>query len=442
MRNLLNAGARLGLVGAALATLPAAVHAYTLFEEDQDYVQVDLSAIGGTFHSEKTYATAGGTQPGSLSWQEGYAHYGLSAGRALGGSLLEGRLSAVSSATWGDGDAAGFSTGDESRTRIEDAYLRWSSGDLIPWLGDNGLVVSAGRQTLSLGDGFLLGGDLVSMGRGLGRHFDRGGAYYLAGRSAFDQTATISLGGDQGFRGDLMWLKSDNRFQGRPEFAIANLEHVSDYGTVGFSYLRGLSVNRADALAMGVQDRDGMNVYSLRAQGNAGVENLFLSAEAVFQDTDNEQEHAWYAEVGWTFADMPGTPSLNYRYSRFSKDYDPLFYAFSRGFGTWFQGEVAGNYAGPFSTNTDVHHLNLLVQAHEKVAVGVAGFAFNTLDKRLGDMGGRELDLYLSWDVMQGVTLIPLVGIYTPDEDVSNGGNQLGDAGTNLYGQLMLSLSF
>ena len=104
--------------------------------------------------------------------------------------------------------------GDERRTAVEDAYLGWRSGILFPALGEDGIDVSGGRQVVTLGDGFLIQGDPVNLGNvDLGANFDRGGAYYLAARKAFDRTAVLRLGGSQGWRGDLMWLKSDNHYQ-------------------------------------------------------------------------------------------------------------------------------------------------------------------------------------------------------------------------------------
>src|SRR5690606_33596770 len=187
----------------------------------------------------------------------------------------EGALTALSSGTWGDGDAAGFSNGSERETELEQAWLRWSSAELFSALGADGVVLSAGRQGVTLGDGFILGTDMVSMGRGLGDEFDRGGAYYLGGRTAFDRTALVSMGGAEGWRGDLMWLESDNHFQADMELAVANLEHVGDKATFGLSVIKGLDVSRRYAEALGLEERDGMKVYSVRGQGNAGVEQLF-----------------------------------------------------------------------------------------------------------------------------------------------------------------------
>ena len=72
-------------------------------------------------------------------------------------------------------------------------------------------------------------------------------------------------------------------------------------------------------------------------------------------DVVKNDADAWTVEGGWTFADLPWSPTLNYRHARFSADkagtarneaFDPLFFGLSRGLGTWFQGEVAANYAG------------------------------------------------------------------------------------------------
>ena len=89
-----------------------------------------------------------------------------------------------------------------------------------------------------VGDGFLINGDALNFGNGLADGmFDRGGAYYLAGRRSFDETAVLRIGGKQGWRGDIMRLKSDNPAQAKPELYVGTLEHVSDAGTLGLTYI-------------------------------------------------------------------------------------------------------------------------------------------------------------------------------------------------------------
>ncbi|MGP0171375.1 hypothetical protein ACSVIJ_05765 [Pseudomonas sp. NCHU5208] len=418
--------------------------AYELYADDDTHLNANLEAAFGLFHSRENYATSGSKKEGTSSWREGYVKYGISFDQGLAGSGTGyGAFNLLSSGTWGDGDAAGFTDGSERTTKIEDAYLGWRSGNLFEALGEDGVDLSFGRQNIRVGDGFLINGDALNLGNGLADgEFDRGGAYWLAARKAFDQTAVLRLGGNQGLRGDLMWLKSDNRAQAKPEMLVGTLEHVSDAGTLGLTVIdiRDIDKQYASPAQLG---RDGMKTYSVRGQGNAGVENLFLSGEYAWQDRKSGgKEDAWYLEAGWTFSDVTWSPSVNYRYSRFSEGYDPLFFGFSRGYGTWFQGEVAANYAGPFNSNTQVHHVALKVSPLENLSVGALWFDFNTLDRNLGNFDGRELDVYAEWAVSENLIVMPVVGLYQPDRQANQGGTQLGNDDRNLYSQLVFVTQF
>ncbi|MHC6225453.1 alginate export family protein [Pseudomonas sp. X10] len=428
----------------ALALLLGTAHAHELYNQDGSVLNADLEALFGIFHSDESYDVAGNRQPGSSAWREGYIKYGLSGSQALAGNgTLYGAFNLLSSGTWGDGDAAGLTLGSERRTAIEDAYLGWRSGNLFPALGEDGIDISGGRQVLTLGDGFLIQGDPVNLGDvDLGANFDRGGAYYLAARQAFDRTAVLRLGGSEGWRGDLIWLKSDNHYQADTALAIGNLEHISEAGTFGLSWIHGLDVDQRYAAIMGLEERDGMDTVSLRGRSSLGVKNLEVAAEYVTQDKDSGRENAWYLEGAWTFSEMPWTPTATYRYSRFSEAFDPLFYGASRGYGTWFQGEVAANYAGPFNSNSQVHHLGLKATPRENLTLGALYFDFATLDKDRGNLGGRELDLYLEWMVNDHLLISPLIGFYKPERSADNGGLQLGSRDTGTYLQLLVGTFF
>ncbi len=418
-------------------------HAYELYNQNGSILNADLEAIFAVMHSDENYAVFGNREAGSSNWREGYIKYGLSGSQELGdnGSLY-GAFNLLSSGTWGDGDAGGFTEGTERRTDVEDAYLGWRSGNLFPALGENGIDISAGRQEVIIGDGFLIKGDGLNFGDvDLGADFDRGGAYYLAARKAFDQTAVLRLGGEKGWRSDMAWLKSDNRAQAETELAVATLEHVAEPGTLGLTYIRGLDVNERFATPAQLE-RDGMDTISLRGVGSLGVENLNLSAEYATQDRSSGRENAWYLEGSWTFADLPWSPTATYRYSRFSEAFDPLFYGMSRGYGTWFQGEVAGNYAGPFNSNTRVHHVGLKASPLENVTLGALYFDFDPIDRDLGNFGGQELDLYAEWMVNDHLLISPVVGFYTPDRSADQGGLQLGGDDTNAYVQLVVGTFF
>lgn len=421
--------------------LPA--HAYEIYNVDETVLNANLEAVFAAMHSDENYAVFGNRSSGSSSWREGYIKYGLSGTQGLrGNGSLYGAFSLLSSGTWGDGDAAGFTEGSERRTAVEDAYLGWKSGDLFPTLGANGIDISAGRQKVVIGDGFLINGDALNLGDvDLGENFDRGGAYYLAARKTFDQTAVLRIGGDSGWRGDLMYLGSDNHAQADTKLAAATLEHIAELGTLGLTYIHGLDVNKRFATPAQLE-RDGMDTVSLRGTGSLGVKNLNLAFEYATQDRSSGRENAWYLEGSWTFADMPWTPTATYRYSRFSEDFDPLFYGLSRGYGTWFQGEVASNYAGPFNTNTKVHHVGLKAKPREDLTVGALFFDFNPINKNTSNFGGRELDVYMEWMINEHFMISPLIGFYTPDKSADQGGLQLGSNDTNTYVQLIVGTFF
>jgi len=431
------------LTAAVAAGLSASASAYTLHSENGTELNLDIEAVFGVFTSKESYDPFGvrpASDEGRSSWQEGYIKYGLSGSHAYNsGASVFGGINFISSATWGDGDAARFTTGDESETDLEDAYVGWRSGNLIPVLGEDGLEFSFGRQQFAIGDGFLINGDALNLGEGLGTDMDRGGAYWLAARKAFDRTAIVRVGGAEGLRADLFWLESDNRAQAETELAGINAEYVMPEGTFGVAYIEGLGVNQN----YGYDYRDGQQTLSLRYQGNAGVENLFLSAEFVNQDhgknnaNDVADGNAWYVEAGWTFADMPWSPSVNYRYASFDEGFDPLFFGFNRGYGTWFQGEVAANYAGPFNSGTDVHHVGVKASPTEMLSVGALYFNFS--DSDAGAVDGQELDLYAEWVVTPNLIVSPLIGFYKPD---SSAVTQIGNNDTNVYGQVIAIVPF
>ena len=454
--NFSNANHMLALGGIfliCLVLLHGDVWAFELYKDDKIVLNADLTIEAGIFYSQESYAQLR-SESGSQTWQEGTAEYGFSGSYMVGSkSRVYGAVSLLSSATSGDGDAAGFTTGSEGHTDFEKAYLGWRSGDLISGLGENGFDISGGKQTYVIGDGFLVNGDAENFGKGFDKlakagiapeSLDRGGAYYMAARNTFFNTVILRLGGAKGLHGEAFWLKSDNEGQAKTELAGASAEYVSDqYGTIGLTYIKGLSVDDELAEFLGLTHRDGQDTFSIRYAGSAGVENLSLSGEYVYQDNgDDGDDYAWYAEAGWTFAEVAWKPNLGVRYSTFSTGFDPLFYGDFRGLGTWFQGEVAGNYAGPFNTNADITHLYLKAQPLSSVSVGVLYFNFQTRNKSLGNLDANEVDIYAEWTINDHVTISPLVGFYDPEKSAEEGGIQLGSSDTSLYAQATMVVSF
>lgn len=429
----------------ALLAVSNSSDAYTLYTSDETTLDLDLTASYGGFHSGENYSVSGAKTRGSSSWSEGSIKYGFSGTRVLTEqSVIYGAFSLATTVTWGnDGDAAGWTNGSERTSKIEDAKIGWRSGNLFPLMGEDGVDISAGRQMVVVGDGFLIAGDALNFGRGfMNDQFNRGGAYYLSTRRNFDETFIVRLGNKEGWRGDLMRLKSDNPAQAKPELNVFNLEHVTTPLTLGLTYIDITDIDRQFASPAQL-DRKDMKIWSVRGQGNLGVENLFLSAEYASQDKENSAtEKAWYTEGGWKFFGLPLQPYLSYRFSYFSEGYDPLFYGFTRGYGTWFQGEVAANYSGPFSSNTRTHNVGAKITPLPNLELGAQGFAFKTLDKSQGNLDAREIDLYAIWQATPSFSVMPLVGWYKPKKSAENGGTQLGGNDTNLYGQFILAYTF
>ena len=409
-------------VAAATAAMALPAQAYNLYAEEGAELNLDVEAVFGTFSSDENYFGKSGN---GSSWQEGYIKAGFSGSKALSEqTTVYGGLNFVSSGTWGDGDAGGNSDGSERRTAVEDAFIGFRS-DMLD--------ISFGRQNFSIGDGFLINGDALNFGEGVFPDSDRGGAYWLAARKAFDKTAIARIGGDDGLRGDLFYLHSDNTGQAEMELAGVNIEYVTDKGTFGGTYIKGLdAVNNAA--------RDGQKTMSIRYQGNAGVENLFLSAEYADQSQgDNSDDaNAWYAEAGWTFADIAWSPQVTYRYTKYDEGFDSLFYGFNRGYGTWFQGEVAANYAGPFGSSATIQHVGLKASPTEMLSIGALYFDFSDSSTFGANSEGQEIDLYAEWVVNEHLIISPLVGVYSPDSD-----NQTQNTGDdNFYAQVIAIVPF
>ena len=154
-----------------LCALLTQAQAYELYRDEGTQLNADLTVVYGVLSSEHNYIG----RSGSFHWQEGFAKYGFRGETdRIGAGSVYGSLALISSGTWGDGDPGGYSVGKERRTSFEDAYLGWRSGDLVPALGQNGIDISFGRQSIKLGRGFLVYDDAANPGRGMGKEFDRG----------------------------------------------------------------------------------------------------------------------------------------------------------------------------------------------------------------------------------------------------------------------------
>lgn len=385
---------------------------------------------------------------GDPVWGEGYVKPSLEARyRTDGAGELYAGLSAVAAGTVGDGDPGGYTRGGDGSADVESAFLGWRSGGLLAaTLGEDAIDVSYGRQEFQVGDGFLiLDGNAEQLDDG---------AYWLAPRRAFQQAGLLRLNTDP-LRADLFYLQADDD-QDETELAGLNLETVREgLGTFGLTYFRVVDSGTPD----NVGPRDGMDVVSLRVNELrlAALPELALWGEYVSEqgggrDGDFDAS-GWYLEAQYSLDALPWSPRVGYRYSRFSgdadpdddlrRDFEPFFYGWSRGWGTWIQGEVVGEYL-LFNSNQATHMLQIAASPSEAIEVGVLGFRFSLEEKNyygtpVSDRHfADELNLYLDWQISEQVSLSAAYGIAFP-----------GRAARELFGderfqlvEVALSLSF
>jgi hypothetical protein len=350
----------------------------------------------------------------SVKWMESYIRGGVSGEVAALGGEVYGTVKVLTSKDFGDGDAAGTSTGHESNTVIDSAFLGWKN----EWLD-----LSAGRQGYAMGDYFLIAGDQLAYGDKIGSGMDRGGLYYLAQPTTFAQTAIAKMRPNEHILVEAFHLESNNNGQGSPTLNGINSEFsLNTANLIGVSYIKldNLDTQRDEGL---FALRDKLNVYNLRGETNLGIPALSVEAGYASEQSSKVDADAWYAGASYLFGDAPLTPSVSYRYSTFSGDnpntgkseaFDPLFYGASPTGPAWVQGEISGTFAGPFNTNTRAQRVTGQVVLNEKVSFSAMAYRFDTV--RDSVHFADELDLYLQTFPTPNLTIIPVLGFWKPQE--------------------------
>ncbi len=284
----------------------------------------------------------------------------------------------------------------------------------------------------------MVSGDGVSMGKGIADgEMDRGGAYYLATRKAFDFTTALKFRPIDNLTTGLFYLKSDNKAQYSTELWVADTLYQEEKFGVGGTFLAVTDVDDA------FQDtaRKDLKNYALR--GNYAFNpNLQLKAEVVYQDNALSNENAGYVALNYNIPDSAYHTAVGYRFSHYSEDYDPMFYGNTVAIGEWVQGEVAGNYAGPNNRNANIHQLSFSMSPKENLMLGAFVYKFDTIEKAEQNLSAYELDFYSVWSANKHINVIPLIGFYKPKKDIQTGGSQFPDDKWNTYAQLLLQYTY
>lgn len=347
-----------------------------------------------------------GNLPGNrATWNEGYLEYGQAAAIQIGNVplYLYGMLTGMT--TWSLGQDI-FRDDARSITGIERGYAGLLYVD--PQSGDH-VNLSAGRQTFTLNDGFL-----INMVKGSANAGPRG-ASYLGPRLANDFSVLFSTGiDDWTFRAfyidpnELGRLESDSTFLG------ANLRYdLTSNLSVDATYIGIPESKSSYANPYGViLPREGLRTAAghVLMRNALDVPGLWGEAELAHQSHEQFDMSAWagYGLVGYRANDWPLLPSLSYRYARFSGDdpntrryerFDPLL---STGLGIWLQGLNFGKVTS--NSNLETHRVQANVNPQPGLNFTLDWHVLRT-PERYNAGGNPALTMLKSSDIGQEFTL-------------------------------------
>ena len=358
---------------------------------------------------------------GDADWQELYIKSGLDFEWDQGGDgTIYGALSFVGAGTYGDGDSGGFTN---SGTDVDLEYLN------LGWRGEV-FDISFGAQNYIIGDGFII----------MDGNFDAAedGAFWALPRTAFRNSAIYRFDTSV-IDGEFFYLEADN-LQDDTRLVGVNLEHTNeDYGTYGIAYL---NIIDADPFTSHIPatSRHGMQVISVRANAATvpALPDFTWHSEYVAQFGEAEgrtgdfEGEAWYVEANYSFSEFNWSPKFTYRYAHFSGDdgtdtnqdsFDPLFYSYNParngGWGSWFQGEIVGNYL-LFNSNQNNHMLKLDVYPGKGWSAGLIYYSFDLDEKNYfgipvtEDHFADEVNFYVDWIPKSNIYLAIAGGIAFP----------------------------
>jgi hypothetical protein len=223
--------------------------------------------------------------------------------------------------------------------------------------------------------------------------------------------------------------------------------HLGEANTLGATYLHFY----ADSLPR----RDGMSVYNLRAfiAPFKQVPDLSFAAEYAHEHNgDLLSSNAWYAQAAYELSKVSWKPKLSYRYAFFEGD-DPAtptdenFDMLLPGFydwGTWWQGEIAGEY---FLANSNLisHEVRVHLTPSEKLGTGLIGYVFR-LDQPASFAPGvtsknlaTELDAYADWKPNGNFTISFVAALAHPQEAATQGFNRTSNF---TYGMMYVAYAY
>ena len=377
----------------------------------------------------------------SDQWFEGYVKPGLSGTYTLPSSAqLYGAVSAVGERTYGSVPI--LYGRDVSSFGPEDLYIGWRSGDSLT-IGENAVDVRVGRSQYQLGHGFLLFDGAAEGG-------SRGG-YWTNARKAFE-FAAIGRVKPGPHTVELFYLDKDELKEADTGSRLWGTNYEIALGedtTLGATYMKWFA-NTAAA-----PQRDGLNVFNIRAYTAPLKAAPDLSFEFEYASERNGElldSTAWTLQGAYELSEVSWKPRLSYRYAFFQGDnpetpsneaFDPLFLGF-HDWGTWWQGEIAGEY---FLSNSNLksHLVRAHVTPNDSVSGGLLFYDFK-LDHP-ASFGPEvtatdvafEIDAYTDWDVNSNFSISFLGAYADPGKAVQQA---TGRTKNFVYGMIYVGYSF
>lgn len=339
-------------------------------------------------------------------WIEGYIEPGLSFTKDLNeGVSVYGKISAVASGTLG---IDSYDTGNTGAITLEEGYLGLKAGR------DGGPTfdISVGPREFKAGTGMLLA-------NGGSSGFERG-ALKLGPRKAWGGAVIASVGLD-GFTGTAFYLDpnelpandsgtkivgADVRYDASPDrFIGITLGHVLESSS---PYAQA-APNGIGVPTIIPGGREGLNFVTLYGKTNPLPETLaglFTTADLAYEWNQRIDMAAWAGrvQVGYTFADVPWTPTITYGYQSFSGD-DPSTSRLERFDPLLFEGSPSSWSTG---TKSSMVFINTNVNSHQ-ISLKVSPSNVDTFTLRYAHVQANELRSPIQFG--QGTRLDPSSGV-------------------------------
>ena len=281
-------------------------------------------------------------------WTETSSEFGLNTRYLLGDEgaygTLSTRVSGVVSRTGSgpDGSVCSPTRGGNQEVSLESAYLAWKSGPALPRLGEGGLEISGGNQNYQVFDGLLFWDG--------GQDCQDRGANWLSPRKAFHRTGIVTMNLDNWVLEAAHLKYNDTEPDTETQLGLGRVEYVTDEGPLEHLKLGLLYFKIYDSET---ESRNGMNGIYLHNEATPlrSLPGFTYKAswvrEANSKSSGLSRAYGWYVAPAYEFSEATWKPKLGYRYASFSgggtKAFDPLFAGLPE-WGTWFQGELLGEY--------------------------------------------------------------------------------------------------